>query len=78
MFCGVTMPIALSNDHRWQIVLMHCYKNIDCKEIADLLYVHLSTVYRVLDRYNEYGTVVPIQHKSGVMPLLGRPEEFQL
>ena len=59
---------------------MHYYKEIDCKEIADLLYVHLSTVYRVLGRYNEYGTVtvVPVQHRSGVMPLLGRPEEFSV
>ena len=74
----VTMPIALSNDLRWRIVWLHYYKEIYCKEIADLLYVHLSTVYRVLDRYNEYGTVVPVQHRSGVMPLLGKPEEFSV
>ena len=53
---------------------MHYYKEIDFKEIADLLYVHLSAVWRVHSRYNEYGTVAPVQHRGGVMPLLGRPQ----
>jgi len=57
---------------------MHYYKEMDYKEIAELLCVHVSTVYRVLDRYNEYGTVVPVLHKSGSMPLLGKPEEFSV
>ena len=69
----VTMLIALSNDLRWRIVQMYYYKEIDCKETADLLYVHLSTILRVLNRYNEYEIAEPVQHRSSVMPLLGRP-----
>ena len=61
------MPVVISNDLRGRIVWMCYYKEIDCKEIAELLYVHISTVYRVLDRYNQYGTVVPVVHRNGPM-----------
>lgn len=63
---------------RWRIVWMRYYKEMDCKEIAELLYVSVLSVYRVLDRYNEYGTVAPVYHRSGPMPLLGKPEEFSV
>ena len=52
--------------------ILYSYKDIDCKEIAKLLYIHISTVYA---QYNEYGTVVPVIHRSEPIPLLGKAAE---
>ena len=73
-----TMPLALSNDLRWRVVWLHYYKELSCKEVAELLYIHVSTVYRVLDRHNEIGDVEPVPYKSGPKPLLDRTEEFAI
>lgn len=70
------MPTALSEDLRWRIIWMHCYKRIDCKKVAEMLSIHVSTVYRVIDRYHEGGTVAPVPHRSGPVRTLGSLEEF--
>ena len=51
---------------------------MDCKETARLLCIHLSSVYCMLDLYDEYGTVVPVIHRSGTVPLLGKAEEYSV
>ena len=56
---------------------MRYCKEIDCKETVGLLCIHLSSVYRVLDRY-DYETVVPAIHRSGPVPLLGKAEEYSV
>ena len=48
---------------------LHHYKELSCKEISELLYIHISTVYRILDRFQE-------SHQSGPAPLLGSIEEY--
>ena len=70
------MPLALSNDLRWRVVWLHHYKELSCREISDLLYIHISTIYRILDRHQEYGTVVPVPHRSGPLRLLSSVEEY--
>jgi len=72
------MPLALSNDLRWRVVWLHHYKELSCKEISDLLYIHISTVYRILDRFQECGTVAPVSHQSGPASLLGSVEEHAI
>ena len=57
---------------------LHHYKELSCKEISDLLYIHISTVYRILDRFQENGTVAPVSHQSGPAPLLGSVEEHAI
>lgn len=55
---------------------MHYYKRIGCKDIAELLFIHISTVYRIIDRYRADETVTPISYTSGPTRLLRSPEEF--
>ena len=69
---------ALSNNLRWRVIWLHYYKELSCKEIAELLYIHPSTLCRVLDHYNSSGDVVPTPYKSGPKPLLDRTEEFAI
>ena len=66
------MPLDL----RWRVVWLHHYKELSCREISYLLYIHISTIYRILDRFQEYGTVVPVSHSSGPLHLLGSVEEY--
>ena len=56
---------------------LHHYKELSC-EISDLLYIHISTVYRILDCFQECGTVAPVSHQSGPASLLGSVEEHAI
>jgi len=51
------------------------YKELSCKEVSELLYIHISTVYWILNYFQEYGTFAPVSHQSGTAPLLGSVEE---
>ena len=51
---------------------------MDCKDMTRLLCIHLSSVYRELDRYDKYGTVVPAIHRNGPVPLLEKAEEYSV
>ena len=72
------MPIALPDDLRWRIIWMHYYKRIGCKDIAELLFIHISTVYRIIDRYRADETVAPFSYRSSPTQLLRSPEEFSI
>ena len=72
------MPLALSDDLRLRIIWLHYCRQFGCREIADLLCIHVSTVYRVIDRYSTSGSVSPIPHRTGPMPVLGSLEEYSI
>ena len=44
----LTMPVPLSTDLRWRIVWLHHYKEYSNQDIADLLYIHVTTVRRII------------------------------
>ena len=45
------------------------------KDIADLLYVHVATVRRIITLYDQHGDVAPIKYKHGPKNMLGHQEE---
>ena len=53
------MPRALSSDLRWRIVWLYHYQGLSYKSIADLLYIHKSTVRRVINRFDLFSDVSP-------------------
>ena len=52
-------PRALSNDLRATIVYQRLVLNISVGEIAAVNGVHVASVYRVLNRYETYGSILP-------------------
>ena len=70
------MPLPLSDDLRWRIVWLHHYKELDDKEIADLLDIHPSTIKRIVNQYNATGDVSPAIYQHGPKKMLGEPEEL--
>ena len=52
---------------------MHYSKELDLT-IADVLYVHTSTVRRIVSRYNAHGDVSPVVYSHGPSKELGEPE----
>ena len=54
------------------------YRGLDYDEIADLLYVHVSTVRRVINKYNSTGDVAPQMYRHGPERSLGQCEEICL
>lgn len=72
------MPVALSSDVRWRIVWLHHYKDLCLKEIADLFYIHISTVRRILNKFDQSGDVSPKNGRRGPKRILRRREEFSI
>lgn len=72
------MPLPLSSDLRWRVVWLHYYKEISYSRIADLLYIHASTVRRIIAQYDSTGDVAPRSYRHGPMPMLRKPEEFSI
>ena len=55
---------------------LHHYKELDYKAIADLLYVHISTVRKIIISYDSSGDVSPVTYHHGPWKMLGEPEEL--
>ena len=72
------MPVPLSTDLRWQIVWLHHYKELDNIDIADLLYVHITTVRRIINLFDTSGDVAPVSYKPGPKRMLSEPEEYTI
>ena len=69
------MPRGYSTDLRWGILWLHRYKQLNYRSIANLLYIHPSTVSRVVTRYNTTRDVAPItEYKHGPPSILEHPE----
>ena len=71
----LTMPVPLSTDLRWRIVWLHHYKEYSNQDIADLLYIHVTTVRRIITHYDTYGDVAPVSYKHGPNRMLGQQDE---
>ena len=69
------MPLPLSADLRWRIVWLHHYKEYSKGDIADLLYIHVTTVRRIVAHFDTHGDVAPVTYKHGPACMLGRQEE---
>ena len=44
--------------------------------ISDLLYIHESTVRRIITKYSQSGDVSPATYQQGPQRMLGTPEEY--
>ena len=67
----LVMPVPIAIEVRWRIVWLHYHKEFSCKAIADLLYVNVTTVRRIIARYVATGEVAPDLYKHGPARLLG-------
>ena len=72
------MPIPLSTDLRWRIVWLYHFKQMSCKDIADIFHIHISTVRRIIALYNQCGDVEPVQHVHGPHRLLQDIERSEI
>lgn len=72
------MPVPLSSDLRWRMVWLRCYREFSFKEIADLLYVHISTVQRIVAKFDQTGDVSPRNGTRGPRRTLQEREEFSI
>ena len=45
-------------------------------DVSDLLYIHESTVQRIITRYSQSGDVSPATYQHGPQRMLGTPEEY--
>ena len=69
------MPVPLSADLRWRIVWLHHYKEYNNQDIADLLYIHVTTVRRIITQFDTYGDIAPANYKHGPNCMLGQQDE---
>jgi len=68
------MPPTLSADLRLRVAWLYHCRQIKCDEIAGLLCIHVSTVYRI-NHYQTTGTVSPVSTRRGPSPILSSLEE---
>ena len=57
---------------------MYYYKQFGFKQIASLLYVHASTVRRIIALYDSTGDVAPLEYRHGPTRMLGQAEESSI
>ena len=74
VFLQSKMPVPLSADLRWRIVWLHHHKEFSKQDIADL-YIHITTVRRMITQFDTYGDVAPISYKHGLNRMLGHIQE---
>lgn len=68
------MPTPYSDDLRWRIVWLRIARDMEPREIADLLCIGESTVRRYTQRFYETGSVSPTEYHHGPHKLL---DEFE-
>ena len=54
---------------------LHHYKEYSNQDIAELLYIHVATVRRIITQFNTYGDVSPASYKHGPNRMLGQQDE---
>ena len=68
------MPTPYSDDLRWRTVWLRIARDMEPREIADLLCIGESTVRRYTQRFYETGSVSPTEYHHGPHKLL---DEFE-
>ena len=56
-------------------MLLYHYKEYSNQDIADLLYIHVTTVRRIITQFDTYGDVAPVSYKYGTNCMLGQQDE---
>ena len=59
------MPLPYSDDLRWRIVWMHSFNHMPAEDVAELMCVSVSSVYRYSQRYQATGDVRPFAKRNG-------------
>ena len=67
------MPVPLSIDLRE--LCGYTTTEYSNQDIADLLYIHVTTVRRIITHYDTYGDVAPVSYKHGPNCMLGQDED---
>ena len=62
---SLIMPLPYSNDLRWCIVWMHTFQHMPAEDVAELMCVSVSSVYRYSQRYQATGDVRPFVKRNG-------------
>ena len=57
---------------------LHHYKEVSNKDIADLLYVHITTVRRIIRLFDTTGDIAPVSYKPGPKCMLSEPEQYTI
>ena len=70
------MPLPYSDDLRWRIVWLHITRGITAKEVADLLCISESSVWRYTKLFHTTGSVSPTDYHHGPQKLLSEFEQL--
>ncbi|XP_065918924.1 uncharacterized protein [Dysidea avara] len=65
------MPLPLSEDLRWRIVMLYQYRQYSISEIASFLVVSEKSVQRILTRFNNTAGVGATKQRHGPEVMLG-------
>ena len=72
------MPLPLSNDLLWRIIMLYYYRDLSVSEIADLLIVSTKTVRCIIKLFKDTGDVEPTKQRHGPERRLDAFEEMTL
>ena len=61
------MPLPYSDDLQWHIVWMHLFNNMPAEDVAKMMYVSVSSVYRYSQCYQAAGDVRPFVKRNGLI-----------
>jgi len=72
------MPLPLSEDLRWRVVMLYQYRQYSISEISNLPVLSKKSVQRILTKCNSTGNVVATNQRHGPEQMLGSFEEMIL
>lgn len=70
------MPLPFSEDLRWRIVWLYCYKEYSINDVANILVTSSKTVRRIVKLYEETDDVIPKHYVHGPSRKLDAFEEM--
>ena len=59
------MPLPLSADLRWRVIMLYFYRDYSVSEIADLIIITTKSVNRILNKFYNTGDVQPTEQSHG-------------
>ena len=72
------MPLPFSEDLRWRMIWLCCYREYNVNEVAEMLVISSKTVRRTIKLYEETGNILPAQYSHGPPKELDAFEEMIL